>query len=162
MSTFSTAELCDAHAGQDHLQIAEPLLRNYGARSQFCGAIRTLKVFEDNVLLRQTLEQPGEGGILVVDGGGSHRCALLDAPLARLAVTNGWSGLVIYGCVRDSAVLRDLPLGILALHAHPLNSHQRGHGDRDILITFAGVNFRSGHYLYADADGLIVAPEWWG
>ena len=159
MTSFSTADLCDRYAEDGHLQIAEPVFRAYGASAAFCGPIVTLKVFEDNVLLRETLEQKSEGGVLVVDGGGSHRCALLGKNLATLAVTNGWSGVVIYGCIRDSALINTLPIGVRALHTHPLRSHKHGHGERDVLVTFAKVNFRTGSYLYADEDGLIVAPH---
>jgi regulator of ribonuclease activity A len=94
---------------------------------------------------------------LVIDGGGSHRCALLGSNLARLAIDNGWQGIVIYGCLRDSAIIDQLPIGIRALHTHPLKSHKRGLGDRDMLVTFAGVNFKKDHFLYADTDGIIVS-----
>lgn len=159
MTNFSTAGLCDRHATSEHFQIAAPVFRRYGQRAAFHGPITTLKVFEDNVLLRATLTQPGAGGVLVVDGGGSHRCALLGEDLARLAIANGWSGLVIYGCIRDSAAIDTLPLGVRALHTHPLKSHKHGHGERDVLLTFGGVNFRTGCHLYADEDGIIVAPH---
>lgn len=158
ISAANTAELCDRHANTAHLQIAEPLFTCYGQQTAFAGKITTLKVFEDSALLHSTLEQPAEERILVVDGGGSHRCALLDAPLAELAVSNGWQGLVIYGCIRNSTHIGRLPLGVYALHTHPLKSHKHGHGEQDILLTFAGVNFRAGHYLYADEDGIIVSP----
>lgn len=155
--TFTTADLCDAHSGESHFQIAEPLLKSYGGHSSFCGQITTVKVFEDNVLVRAVLEEKVQNRVLVVDGGGSHRCALLGHDMAKLAVDNGWQGIVIYGCIRDSAVISQLPMGILALHTHPLKSHKKGHGDRDLLVTFAGVNFRQNHFLYADADGIIVS-----
>jgi regulator of ribonuclease activity A len=159
LMNFSTADLCDRHASSGCIQIAEPVFRAYGAAPAFCGPVVTLKVFEDNVLLRETLEGKSDGGVLVVDGGGSHRCALLGEDLARLAIDNGWSGLVIYGCIRNSAAIATLPLGIRALHTHPLKSHKHGHGERDVLVTFAGVNFRTGCHLYADEDGVIVAPH---
>lgn len=156
---FTTAELCDRFFAGRHLQIADPVLRSFGAASRFCGQITTLKVFEDNVLIRATLEQKVNDRVLVIDGGGSHRCALLGGNLARLAVANGWRGIVVYGCVRDLVELNQLPIGIRALHTHPLKSHKRGGGDRDVLITFASVNFRTDHFLYADEDGLVVAEE---
>jgi len=118
-----------------------------------------VKVFEDNVLLRTILEEKVEDRILVVDGGGSHRCALLGDSLARLACGNGWQGLIVYGCIRDSVEIAQLPIGICALHTHPLKSHKRGGGDRDSLITFAGVNFKTGYYAYADEDGIVVAED---
>ncbi len=155
--TFTTADLCDAHSKQGHLQIAESLLKSYGGHSSFCGQITTIKAFEDNVLLRTVLEETVENRVLVVDGGGSHRCALLGADLARLAIANGWQGIVIHGCIRDSAIINQLPIGIRALHAHPLKSHKKDSGDRDLLITFAGINFKKNHFLYADDDGIIVS-----
>ncbi|MGR9053262.1 MAG: ribonuclease E activity regulator RraA [Gammaproteobacteria bacterium] len=155
--TFTTAALCDAHADKDHVQIAEPLFRRYGARPAFSGQIATLKVFEDNALVRTMLEEPSRGRILVVDGGGSHRCALIGEKLARLALDNGWLGLVVYGCIRDSAVIDTLQVGIRALHTHPLKSNKKGHGERDSTVTFAGVQFKKDHYLYADEDGIIVS-----
>lgn len=155
--TFTTATLCDIHSEEDHFQIAEPLLKAYGGQVRFCGQISTVKIFEDNVLIRTLLEQQVENRVLVVDGGGSHRCALLGEELARLALANGWQGLVIHGCIRDSEIINQLPIGIRALHTHPLKSHKKDHGDRDLLVTFAGVNFKQNHYLYADADGIIVS-----
>lgn len=157
MTTFTTAHLCDVHSNEDHFQIAEPLLKRYGAKASFSGQITTIKVFEDNVLIRNTLAEKVDNRILAIDGGGSHRCALVDYELASLAFDNGWQGLVIYGCIRDSALIDQLPLGIRALHAQPLKSHQKGLGDRDQLITFAGINFKKDYFLYADADGIIVS-----
>lgn len=157
MITFTTARLCDSHASNNHLQIAEPLFKSYGANAVFSGYISTLKVFESNELLTQVLAEKVTDRVLVVDGGGSHHCALLDADLAQTALTNGWQGLVIYGCIRDSASIEQLPIGVRALHTHPLKSHKKNHGDRDVLISFAGVTFRKDHYLYADADGIIVS-----
>jgi regulator of ribonuclease activity A len=155
--TFTTATLCDVHSEKDHFQIAEPLLKAYGGQIRFCGQISTVKIFEDNVLIRTLLEQKVENRVLVVDGGGSHRCALLGEELAKLALANGWQGLVIHGCIRDSEIINQLPIGIRALHTHPLKSHKKDHGDRDLLVTFAGVNFKQNHFLYADADGIIVS-----
>lgn len=155
--TFTTADLCDAHSEDDHFQIAEPLFLSYGANPAFRGQISTLKTFEDNVLVRTILEEKVQNRVLVIDGGGSHRCALVDEELAKVAVANGWQGLVIYGCIRDSAKINQLPIGIRALHTHPLKSHKRDHGDRDLLVSFAGVNFKNNHFLYADTDGIIVS-----
>lgn len=157
--TFKTPDLCDRYGDTHHLQIADPMFRSFGGHSAFSGPITTLKVFEDNVLIRQTLEEKSDGGVLVIDGGGSHRCALLGGNLTRLASENGWAGLVVYGCIRDSVEISGLPIGLRALHTHPLKSHKRGTGDRDQLISFAGINFRSGFFLYADEDGIVVADE---
>ncbi|WP_024297483.1 ribonuclease E activity regulator RraA [Methylomicrobium lacus] len=157
--TLATARLCDAYAQEAHFQIVEPLFKSYGAHPVFWGRISTLKAFEDNVQIKTVLQEKAEGRVLVVDGGGSHRCALIDFELASLAVDNGWQGLLIYGCVRDTARLAELPIGIRALHAHPLQSHQRNQGDHDLPITFAGVNFKKDHFLYADHDGIVVSDR---
>ena len=155
--TFTTANLCDTYSETDNFQIAEPLFMSYGANSAFCGQITTLKTFEDNVLVRTVLEEKVQNRVLVIDGGGSHRCALVGNHLATIAIDNGWQGIVIYGCIRDSAMIAQLPIGIRALHAHPLQSHKKDHGDRDLLVSFAGVNFKKDHYLYADMDGIVVS-----
>ena len=155
--TFQTAELCDRFSAQENFQIAEPIFKQYGSLRRFSGQISTLKVFEDYDLIQSTLEQLGHGRVLVVDGGGSRRCALFGDTLAALAVANGWQGLIIYGCIRGSEQIDQLPLGVMALNTHPLRSRKHAPGDADILITFAGVNFKKDHYLYADCDGIIVA-----
>ncbi len=156
---FKTADLCDEFSNTSHFQIVEPIFRAYGAKTTFCGQITTLKIFEDNTLVRELLEQKVNNRVLVIDGGGSHRCALLGDNLAKLAIENGWEGVIVYGCIRDSADIADMPLGIRALHTHPLKSRKRGVGEKDILVTFAGVNFKSDHYVYVDEDGIIVSVE---
>jgi regulator of ribonuclease activity A len=113
-------------------------------------------VYEDNVLVRAALEQPGEGRVLVIDGGGSRACALAGDQIAALALTNGWAGLVINGCVRDIDAIGRTPLGVKALAANPRKSQKRGEGDRDVPVTFAGVTFEPGDVLFADADGVVV------
>ena len=153
---IKTADLCDAHA--DELQVAAPLLRDYGAAA-FGGPISTVQVLEDNVLVRAALEEPGNGRVLVVDGGGSLACALVGDQLAQLAVSNGWAGVVIHGCIRDSAAIGALNLGVLALATLPRKSEKRGPGLHDTPVQFAGVTFMPGHYLYADADGIVVADK---
>ncbi len=155
--SFKTTDLCDEHS--DTLQIAEPIFGDYGGKLAFCGAIVTLKIFEDNSLVRSVIETPGNGGILVVDGGGSMRCALLGDQLADLARRNGWAGAVINGCVRDSSELSEIGIGVKALGVHPLKSLKRGVGERDVPVRFAGVHFVPGHYLYADEDGLILSER---
>lgn len=156
--TFKTTDLCDEYA--DELQIAEPLLfEDFGGRIAFGGASVTLKLFEDNSLVRAALEEPGEGRVLVVDGGGSLRCALLGDQLAALAEKNGWAGLVINGCIRDSAAIAAIDIGVKALGIHPLKSVKRGTGERNIPVRFAGVHFVPGYFLYADEDGLLVSTR---
>lgn len=157
ITSFTTANLCDTHFKNGHIQIAEPLFKAYGRNLRFYGQITTLKIFEDTVLVKTILEESVENRVLVIDGGGSHRCALLDYDLAKLAVTNGWQGIIVYGCVRQTELLATLPIGIRALHAHPLQSHKKDNGERDLSITFAGVNYKSNYFLYADADGIIVS-----
>lgn len=157
--TVSTADLCDQYSDQEHFQIGEPMFKSFGANPSFSGQITTVKVFEDNVLVRETLSEKVENRVLVIDGGGSHRCALLGDNIAQLACDNGWQGIVIYGCIRDSATINQLPIGIRALHTHPLKSHKKSLGDKDMLVTFAGINFKKDHYLYADEDGIIVSDS---
>ena len=153
---FQTADLCDGHGD---LAVAEPLFSDFGGRRRFCGPIATIACFEDNSLVREALAEPGEARVLVVDGGGSTRCALLGDRLGALAVANGWSGLVIHGCVRDALELRGMKLGVRALASCPRKSVKRGEGRRDRVVRFAGVSFRPGAFVYADADGLVLAPR---
>ena len=154
---FHTADLCDRFADKSHFQVAEPLFRSFGKHKQFSGQITTLKVFEDNSLVRATLEEKVSNRVLVIDGGGSKRCALLGDTLTSLAVDNGWAGILVYGCIRGSAIIEQLPIGVMALNTHPLRSRKHDAGHRDEMITFAGVNFKKDHYLYADSDGIIVS-----
>jgi len=155
--TFHTTDLSDKYG--ERVQIAEPIFRHYGKRVHFAGPIATLKVFEDNTLVRAALETAGHGRVLVVDGGGSLRCALVGGQLGELAVQNGWSGIVVWGCVRDTAELAAHEVGVLALAAHPRKSVKRGEGAKDLALHFAGASFTPGWWLYADEDGLLVAPE---
>ena len=162
MTDFHTADLLDQHedaARAGRVRVVEPMFRAFGGRPRFHGAIATLKVFEDNSLVRTALEEAGKGRVLVVDGGGSMRCALLGDQLAELAEENDWAGVVVNGCIRDSAAIGELGVGVKALGVHPLKSVKRGVGERDIPVRFAGVNFIPGHYLYADEDGLIVSEK---
>jgi regulator of ribonuclease activity A len=153
MST-ATTDLLDAHP---ELQTAEPVFRDFGGSQAFAGPVETLAVLEDNTLVREALESPGEGRVLVVDGRGSLRCALVGDRLAALGVEHGWVGIVVNGCVRDTAELARLPIGIKALAAHPRRSEKRGQGRRGVAVEFAGVGFEPGAWCYADADGIVVA-----
>ena len=152
---IQTADLCDAHEGQ--LRIVSPMFRSFGGHAAFGGPIATLKVFEDNSLVRAALESPGNGQVLVVDGGASMRCALVGDELALLGVKNGWAGVIVYGCIRDSKAIGTMPIGVFALGTHPLKSIKKGAGDRDTNVTFGGVTFEPGHYIYADEDGVVVS-----
>lgn len=154
---WTTADLCDRHP--DKIAIATPGLRSFGGRRRFHGAIATVRCFEDNSLVRERLGEPGGGRVLVVDGGASMKCALVGDQLGALAAKCGWSGIVVWGCVRDAAALATQDLGILALATHPLRSVKRGLGERDVAVNFGGVVFQPGAYLYADEDGLVVAPS---
>ncbi|CUA85761.1 RraA famliy [Gulbenkiania indica] len=154
---FQTTDLCDAH--EEAVRVVDPILGSYGGTSRFFGRIETLKLFEDNSLVRETLGEPGNGRVLVVDGGGSQRCALVGDQIGELAVRNGWAGVVVYGCIRDSVALGRLPLGIRALATHPRKSVKRGEGQRGLAVTFGGVTFQPGEWLFADEDGVIVSRE---
>lgn len=151
-----TADLCDSHAHL--LAIAAPIFRSFGGRRRFSGAIATLRCFEDNSLVRERLVEAGHGRVLVIDGGGSLKCALVGDQLGALGVKNGWSGVIVFGCVRDTAALGAMDLGVLALAPHPLKSVKRGVGEREVNVAFAGVSFAPGAYVYADEDGVVVAP----
>jgi len=154
---FVLPDLCDEHS--DRMQVAAPIFQHFGGRRAFSGPIRTIVCFEDNSLVADRVREPGEGAVLVVDGGASLRCALVGDNLARLAAEHGWAGIVVSGCVRDVDALAATDIGILALAAHPLRSVKRGQGRRDELVEFAGVRFQPGHYLFADSNGLAVAAE---
>jgi regulator of ribonuclease activity A len=153
-TSLATTDLSDAHPT---LQVAEPVLRHFGGSKRFSGRITTILCLEDNSRVREAVGEAGEGRVLVVDGGGSLQCALLGDLLGEKAVANGWSGVVINGCARDTFRLGQLDLGVLALAPHPRRSEKRGHGDRDVPVRFAGVTFRPGDYAYVDEDGLIVS-----
>lgn len=136
-----------------------PVLRSYGGRPHFHGPAVTVRIQDDNPLVRAALEEPGAGRVLVVDNGGSLNCAVLGGMLARIGAGNGWAGVIVNGCVRDVAELAALPLGILALAAHPRRSGKRGLGERDVPVTFAGVTVSPGDLLHADEDGVLVLPR---
>ena len=135
------------------------LFQDYGARSSFFGEVVTVKCFEDNSRVKELLATDGTGKVLVVDGGGSMRCALMGDLIAESAVKNHWNGVLIYGCIRDVAAIAQLDLGVKALASIPQKSTRKGVGEIDLSLNFAGVNIRSGHYLYADENGVIIAPQ---
>lgn len=151
------ADLYDVHG--ENLRVAAPIFRDFGGASSFEGPVAIVKVHEDNSLVRASLEQAGEGRVLVVDGGGSLRCALVGDQLGELAVRNGWRGIVVYGCVRDAAQLAALPVGIKAIATNPRKSLRKGEGSRDVVVRFAEVTIAPGDYLYADPDGVILADR---
>jgi len=151
----ATADLCDKHI--DKLQVAEPIFIDFGSITSFEGEVHTLKVFEDNTLVRAALENDGTGKVLVVDGGGSFRCALVGDNLAALAIQNNWRGMVVFGCIRDSKQIGEMEVGVKALNTNPTKSIKRNEGQENIEVRFAGVDFRPGAYLYSDEDGIVVS-----
>ncbi|MGC0151259.1 ribonuclease E activity regulator RraA [Chromobacterium vaccinii] len=155
--SLATTDLCDAFDAE--IQALDPIFLSFGGNIRFHGPIATLKLFEDNSLVRAMLGEAGRGRVLVVDGGGSRRCALLGDQLGELAVKNGWAGLVLDGCVRDSAALVKLPLGVKALATHPRKSVKLGAGQRELPLRVAGCDILPGHWLYADEDGVIVSAR---
>ncbi|WHI46859.1 ribonuclease E activity regulator RraA [Microbulbifer sp. JMSA004] len=153
----STPDLCDAYP--DEVRVVDPMFINYGGRDRFGGQIVTIKCFEDNSLVRELVAEPGQGKVLVVDAGGSMRRACLGDMLAEKAAANGWEGILMYGCIRDVDEIAELDLGVQALGSHPMKTEKKGIGERDLTVSFAGVDFRPGEYLYADNNGVIVAGK---
>ncbi|KAB7770104.1 ribonuclease E activity regulator RraA [Xanthomonas maliensis] len=154
--SWTTPDLCDLHP---EVAIVEPLFRQFGGSRVFCGPIATVRCVEDNSRVRELLATPGAGRVLVVDGQGSLRHALLGDQLAAQAVANGWSGVLIHGCIRDVELLAGLPLGVLALAACPRRTDRRDLGEMEVPVNFAGVAFVPGHWLYADDNGVLVSPQ---
>jgi regulator of ribonuclease activity A len=152
--SFKTTDLCDEY--EDEVQIAEPVFRDLGGVRAFGGEIVTVKVHEDNVLVRGILETKGEGRVLVVDGGGSNACALIGDQVAQIACDNGWAGIVVNGYIRDSADVAKIGVGLKALGVLPKRSRKEGKGVQDVIVFFAGLVFSPGMYLYADEDGILI------
>ena len=153
---FLTADLMDADEGR--LQSCTIQFQRYGQRRRFCGPIRTIKTFEDNPIVRNTLSTLGNGAVLVVDGGGSLRSALVGGNLGELAVKNGWAGIVVWGAIRDTVEIDKLKIGVKALGTNPRRSARNGTGQVDIPVSFGDVTFTPGHWLYSDEDGIVVSP----
>ena len=150
-----TADLIDRYG--DALQSCDLQFRQFGGRSRFGGRIRTVRCHQDNVLIRRVLSEPGEGQVLVVDGGGSLHTSLVGDVVAGLAQGNGWAGLVINGAVRDVVALSQLDIGVKALGSNPRKSAKAGAGEVDVPVSFGGVRFEPGAHLYSDEDGIVVA-----
>lgn len=158
MPGFSTADLCDQH--EDKVVVAAAgRLRSYGGRKQFCGPVSTVKCHEDNSMVRQAVSEPGNGKVLVVDGGASFKCALLGDQLAMKAVDNKWNGIVVWGCVRDTDIMAQLDLGVMALATCPRKSVKRGLGEREVPVKLGESLCKPGMHLYADSDGILLAGE---
>lgn len=162
LMTFATTDLCDDHADlldNGGLTVLPLQFRHFGQHSAFFGRATTLKVFEDNALVRSTLEAPGNGNVLVIDGGGSMRRALVGGQLGVLAQNNGWAGIIVNGCVRDSIELGACAIGLRALGVHPQKSSKKGEGERNVRVLIGGVPVSPGDWVYADADGVLIAQQ---
>eukprot|EP00238_Polyblepharides_amylifera_P015031 CAMPEP_0196581536 /NCGR_PEP_ID=MMETSP1081-20130531/34059_1 /TAXON_ID=36882 /ORGANISM="Pyramimonas amylifera, Strain CCMP720" /LENGTH=228 /DNA_ID=CAMNT_0041901797 /DNA_START=56 /DNA_END=742 /DNA_ORIENTATION=- len=166
-SRAGIADLCDIFhpesvdetSSSKQLEIMDPIFRDYGGKTRFSGMVSTVKCFENNPLVREALEEPGEGRVLVVDGGGSLRCALLGDQIAQMAADHGWKGVIVNGCIRDSEDISTMNIGVKALNTYPLKSAKRDPGLRDVPVIIAGVQVRPGNYLYADKDGVVVSKK---
>lgn len=157
MTDILTPDLCDAYEGE--IEVVEPLFNNYGGRSSFGGEIVTIKAFEDNSKVRELVATDGAGKVLVVDGGGSLRHAMLGDMLAEKAEKNGWEGIIINGCIRDVDAIMETDLGVQALATIPIKTEKRGLGDVNVDVKFGGVVFKPGCYVYADNNGIIVSAK---
>jgi len=160
MATLPTAELSDANITQvanGDLRVLHPVFKVYGQLTSFSGPIVTVKVFEDNVLVREVLETKGEGRVLVVDGGGSLRCALVGGNLAQIAHSMGWAGIVVNGCVRDVDEINACGIGVRALASNPLKSNKKRTGEKNVPVYVGGTFIREGEWLYADNDGILIS-----
>jgi regulator of ribonuclease activity A len=155
--TTKTADLYDQYGEQ--LQVVEPMFRSYGGKPAFAGRVATVKVHEDNKLVRSELEKDGSGQVLVIDGGGSLRSALVGGNIAKLASDNRWAGIIVYGCIRDAVEVAGTPIGMLALATCPVKPKKNGFGEVGIVVRFGGVTFKPGGYVYADEDGVVVGPN---
>ena len=153
----ATADLVDAHEAS--VQSCDLQFRDFGGRTRFHGCIRTVRCHQDNALLKRILSEPGEGWVLVIDGGGSLHTALVGDIIASLGMTNGWAGVVVHGAIRDSAAMAELDLGVKALGTNPRKSQKTGAGEADVEVAFGGVTFHPGAYLYGDEDGILVSPK---
>lgn len=154
---YNTSDLCNMYA--DVIDVVEPIFCNYGGKSSFGGTVVTVKVFEATGLIAQIVETNGEGKVLVIDGGGSTRRALIDAYIAEAAAKNGWEGIVCYGSVRDVDALEEIEIGIQGLVSIPVGAIDDEHGESDLAINFGGVTFLPDDHVYADNTGIILSPE---
>ena len=157
MASKSTPDLCDDYP--ELVRVLDPIFSNFGGRERFSGPLVTVKCFEDNSVVKELVGTPGEGRVLVVDAGGSMRRACLGDMLAEQASVNGWAGLVIYGCIRDVDEIMATDIGVQALGIHPMKTDKKGIGELGISVTFAGVTFSLGDYVYADNNGIIVSSQ---
>lgn len=152
---LSTPDLCDQFP--EDVNVLDPIFNNYGGLSSFCGQVVTIKCFEDNSVVKALLDEPGNGRVIVMDGGGSLRRAILGDMLAENAVQNGWAGLIINGCIRDCDEIAALSIGVKALNTHPMKTEKRGIGDLNVPVSFAGQTIYPNDWIYADRNGIVVA-----
>ena len=155
--TSSTCDLCDQFP--DRIRVLAPIFRHYGGRTRFSGSIATIKCFEDNVFIREAAIEEGRGRVMVIDGGGSLRSALVGDGIAEWARDHGWAGMIINGCVRDTVALAKVDLGVMAIGVNPVTPGKRRVGARDVAVTFGDVRFVPGEYAYCDEDGVVIATE---
>lgn len=152
---ISTPDLCDANPGL--VRIAEPLFKNLGGKKSFGGEIVTIKCFEDNSRVKENAGTDGKGKVMVVDGGGSLKKALLGDLIAETAMSNGWEGFIIFGCIRDVEPISSMNIGVKALNSIPLKTERKGGGELNVQVSFAGVKFNPGEFVYSDETGIIVS-----
>lgn len=158
MRIIRTADLCDDYI--DQLQVALPIgLQNFGGNTVFHGEIVTVKCLDNNPLIRETLSEKGNGRVLVVDGEASKKCALTGDNISKLAHDNGWAGILINGCIRDSVAISNLEIGVKALYTNPIKSGKLPGGEVNVPVIFAGITFYPGHYLYSDEDGVVISES---
>tara|TARA_R110002050_G_scaffold154989_8_gene282953 strand:+ start:316 stop:801 length:486 start_codon:yes stop_codon:yes gene_type:complete len=143
----------------EQLQLAEPLFNDYGGKVIFSGEIVTASCFNDNSKVKELVATDGAGKVMVVDGKGSTTRALLGDMLAEQAVTNGWEAIVINGCIRDAGTIATLPIAVKALGCNPIKTEKLGIGEINTNISFAGIEFVAGQYIYGDANGLAISEN---
>lgn len=154
---YNTSQLCDIY--QDQVDVVEPMFSTFGGRPSFGGLVTTIKCFEANGIIRQLVKESGVGRVLLIDGGGSLRRALIDADIAAIAADNGWEGIICYGSVREVDALADLEIGIQALASIPVGADDDEIGDSELPVNFGGVTFLPEDHIYADTTGIILSPE---
>ena len=154
---YNTSQLCDIY--QDQVDVVEPMFSTFGGRPSFGGLVTTIKCFEANGIIRQLVKENGVGRVLLIDGGGSLRRALIDADIAATAADNGWEGIICYGSVREVDALADLEIGIQALASIPVGADDDEIGDSELPVNFGGVTFLPEDHIYADTNGIILSPE---
>lgn len=157
MTSRSTPDLCDDYP--DLVRVLDPVFTNFGGRESFHGPVLTVKCFEDNSVVKEMVGTPGEGRVMVVDAGGSMRRACLGDMLAEQASVNGWAGIILYGCIRDVDEIITTDIGVQALGSHPMRTDKKGIGEQGIAVTFAGVTFSTGDYVYADNNGILASNQ---